>query len=251
MDKEKLYQYLLLLGDNPMILGQRLGEYCGHGPELETDMALTNISLDLFGQVRNYFQYAASLLGKEKTEDEVAMMRLEHEYRNVMLVEQPNTDFAFIICRQFLFDTYHRLLLKELVNSNDEMIASVANKSIKEVEYHVDFSSSWMRRLGGGTEISKEKVQYALNELWQFAMELLGETEIEKEAKEVGIGADLIKLKPLYFTEVTEVIEASGLSLPENVVQQSGGKNGHHTEYLGYILADFQFMQRAYPNMKW
>jgi len=251
MNKDKLYQYLLFLGDNPMILGQQVGTYCGHGPELETDMALTNVSLDLFGQVRNYFQYAASLLDGDKTEDDVAMLRLEHEYRNAMLVEQPNTDFAFIICRQFLFDVYHRLLLKGLVNSQDETIAAIANKSVKEVEYHCDLSSTWMQRLGDGTEESHQRIQHALNELWRYSMELFEETEIEKEAKDAGIGVDLEKIKALYLKEVEEVLLKSTLQIPEDEVQQFGGKNGRHSEYMGYILADFQYMQRAYPNMKW
>ncbi len=251
MDNQKLYQYLLILGDSPMILGQRLGEYCGHGPELETDIALTNVSLDLFGQVRNYFQYAAKLLGGDKTEDDVAMLRYENEYRNALLVEQPNTDFAYIICRQFLFDVYHQLLLNKLVDSADEQIAAIAKKSIKEVEYHVDISSTWMIRLGDGTDHSKERIQNALNETWRYAMELFHETDIELEAKEAGIGADLASLKEPYLEQVNAVIAEAGLVIPAEEVQQFGGKTGRHSEFLGYILSDFQFMQRAYPNMKW
>jgi ring-1,2-phenylacetyl-CoA epoxidase subunit PaaC len=251
MNKENLYQYLLLLGDNSMILGQRLGELCGHGPELETDIALTNISLDLFGQVRNYFQYAAEVQGKGKTEDDVAMLRYENQYRNALLVEQPNTDFAFVIARQFLFDVYHQLLLNELMNSSDETIVAIAKKSIKEVDYHVDFSSSWITRLGDGTEVSHEKMQHAFNEMWRFAMELFQETEIEKEAKENGIGADLEKIKGSYLSKVNTILAESSLSMPEEAVQQYGGKTGRHTEYMGYILSEFQYMQRAYPQMKW
>lgn len=251
MDNNKIYNYLLLLGDSPMILGQRLGEYCGHGPELETDIALTNISLDLFGQVRNYFQYAAKLVGGGKTEDDIAMLRYEHEYKNALLVEQPNTDFAYIICRQFLFDVYHQLLLNQLINSNDENIKAIAKKSIKEVDYHVDLSSTWMIRLGDGTEHSHERIQNALNELWRYSMELFHETPLEKEAKDAGIGADLSGMKAPYLAKVQEVLDEATLKVPEDEVQQFGGKEGRHSEFLGYILADFQFMQRAYPNMNW
>jgi ring-1,2-phenylacetyl-CoA epoxidase subunit PaaC len=251
MNKEKLYQYLLLLGDNSMILGQRLGELCGHGPELETDIALTNISLDLFGQVRNYFQYAAEVQGEGKTEDDVAMMRYENQYRNTLLVEQPNTDFAFVMARQFLFDVYHQQLLNELMDSNDETIVAIAKKSIKEVDYHVDFSSTWLQRLGDGTEVSHDKMQHAFNEMWRFSMELFHETDIEKEAKENGVGADLDKMKVTYISKVKSVLSESNLTIPEGEVQQFGGKTGRHTEYMGYILSEFQYMQRAYPQMKW
>lgn len=251
MNKENLYQYLLLLGDNSMILGQRLGELCGHGPELETDIALTNISLDLFGQVRNYFQYAAEVQGEGKTEDDVAMLRYEIQYKNALLVEQPNTDFAFVIARQFLFDVYHQLLLNELMNSTDETIVAIAKKSIKEVDYHVDFSSSWLTRLGDGTEVSHDKMQHAFNEMWRFSMELFQETEIEKLAKEERVGADLDKMKVSYLSKIKAILAEANLTIPEEAVQQFGGKTGRHTEYMGYILSEFQYMQRAYPQMKW
>ena len=251
MNKEQLYQYLLLLGDNSMILGQRLGELCGHGPELETDIALTNISLDLFGQVRNYFQYAAEIQGEEKTEDDVAMLRYEHQYRNTLLVEQPNTDFAYVVARQFLFDLYHQLLLNELANSTDERINAIAKKSIKEVDYHVDFSSAWLTRLGDGTEVSHEKMQLAFNDTWRFAMELFQETDIERIAKESGVGADLNKMKTAYLSKVKATLAEANLSINLDEVQQFGGKQGRHTEYMGFILAEFQYMQRAYPQMKW
>ena len=251
MIQQKLYDYLLLLGDNSMILGQRLGELCGHGPELETDIALTNISLDLFGQVRNYFQYAAEIAGDGRTEDDIAMLRYENEYTNVLLVEQPNENFAHVICRQFLYDVYHQLLLNELRKSNDETIRAIAEKSIKEIDYHVDFTTTWVKRLGDGTDISHEKMQTAINELWRFSMELFKETEIEKWAKENGIGADLENLKPRYLAKVKEIFSESTLTIEPETVFQYGAKEGRHSEYMGYILSDFQYMQRAYPNMKW
>lgn len=250
-EKDTLYQYLLLLGDNSMILGQRLAELCGHGPELETDIALTNISLDLFGQVRNYFQYAAELVGNNKTEDDIAMLRYENEYRNTLLVEQPNTDFAYIIARQFYYDSYHQLLLNDLLKSSDSQIAAIAMKSIKEVNYHVGFSSAWLKRLGDGTEESHERMQNALDYLWPYAMELFIETEVEKQMKELRIGADLPKMKENYLGRISERIDEACLKFPQGEVFHKGGKNGVHSEHMGYLLADFQFMQRAYPDMKW
>jgi len=251
MVQEKLYDYLLHLGDNSMILGQRLGELCGHGPELETDIALTNISLDLFGQVRNYFQAAAQLKGGDATEDSVAMLRYEHEYKNVYLVEQPNENFAHVIVRQFFFDVYHQLLLNDLMKSKNETLVAIATKSIKEVDYHVDFSSTWVKRLGDGSEESHAKMQEAVDTLWRYSMELFKPTETEIWGTESGVGADLDKMKPIYLERVTAVIEEASLTLPEETIFQFGAKTGTHSENMGFILAEFQYMQRAYPNMKW
>ena len=246
-----LYNYLLMLGDNAMILGHRLSELCGHGPSLETDIALTNISLDLFGQVRNYFQYAAEIKGEEFDEDKVAFLRLEHEYKNTLLVEQKNTDFAFVVARQYFFDAYHILLLKELCNSKDEQIAAIANKSIKEVKYHYRFSAEWVKRLGDGTDISHEKMQEAVNYLYPYLNELTEESAIEKEMKENGIGADLNKIRTAYFENINALLKEATLKTPENIFSHSGGKNGVHSEHMGYILSNLQYMQRAYPNMTW
>ena len=251
MEQKALYDYLLLIGDNSAILGQRLGELCGHGPELETDIALTNVSLDLFGQVRNYFQYAAKVAGEDATEDSIAMLRLEHEYKNSLLVEQPNRDFAYVICRQFLFDTYHQLLLNELVNSKNDQIAAIAKKSIKEVDYHYDISSTWMQRLGDGTEESNKRLQDALDFLWRYSMELFKPTDTEIIMAEMGVGPDLETLRPVYLERVKDIFLKSNVVAKEDTIFQYGGKTGTHTEYLGYILAEFQYMQRAYPNMQW
>ncbi|MEM6696828.1 MAG: 1,2-phenylacetyl-CoA epoxidase subunit PaaC [Bacteroidota bacterium] len=249
--KDKIYQYLLLLGDNSMILGHRLSELCGHGPTLETDIALTNISLDLFGQVRNYFQYAAELKGNGKTEDDIAFLRYSHEYRNALLVEQPNIDFAHIIVRQFFFDAYHLPFLEQLAKSNDERIVAIALKSIKEVRYHLQFSSSWMKRLGDGTAESHEKMQVAVDKLWAFTNELFQESEIEAEMKSFGIGTDLEEVRTVFEATVYKVAEEATLQIPNTKWFQKGGKKGVHTEHFGYILADLQYMQRAYPNMSW
>ena len=249
--KEKLYQYLLMLGDNSMILGHRLSELCGHGPSLETDIALTNHSLDLFGQVRSYFQYAAEIKGGDATEDSVAFLRFDKDYRNVILVEQPNKDFAYVIGRQFLFDAFHLPLLEQLQNSNDETIAAIAAKSIKESRYHLRFSSSWLKRLGDGTEESHQKMQAAIDHLFPFVHEFFAETEVEKEMKEMGIGADLKIVKEAFDKTIEEVFGEAKLAIPQTPPRQTNGKKGIHSEYMGHMLSELQFMQRAYPNMTW
>ena len=251
MMKEKIYSYLLLLGDNSLILGHRLSELCGHGPTLETDIALTNISLDLFGQVRNYFQYASALKEGEATEDSLAFLRLPHEYKNCLLVEQPNINFAHIITRQFLFDAFHLPLLGHLSHSNDEQLAAIAQKSLKEVKYHIRFSASWMKRLGDGTELSHQKMQDALDILWPYTGELFEETPVEAEMREFGIGVPIGKIEEVFLKEVQEVVLQANLSLPDSPKVRGGGKMGLHSEHLGYILSDMQYMQRAYPQMTW
>lgn len=249
--QDKLYQYLLLLGDNSMIIGHRLSELCGHGPGLETDIALTNISLDFFGQVRNYFQYAAEIKGGETTEDDIAFLRHIHEYRNCLLCEQPNTDFAHVIMRQFLFDSYHLPLLELLQESKDAHIAAVAVKSLKETKYHLRFSSQWVKRLGDGTEISHEKTQTALDYLWPYVTELTDPIELEVEMQQEGIGADLAAVQIRQHARLSSVFAEVGLTIPQTEFYQKGGKRGVHSEKMGYILTELQFMQRAYPNMEW
>lgn len=248
---KSLFQYVLLLADNPLILGHRLSQLCGHGPTLETDIALTNISLDLFGQVRNYLQYAAKVQDEGKTEDDLAFLRLEHEYRNVLLVEQPNHDFAWVVARQYLFDVYHQYLLQQLCSSKDAQLAAIAQKSCKEVQYHHQFSSEWMRRLGDGTEESHQKMQMAIQQLWSYVDELFYETTEERAMKESGIGADLDLIKPQYFHEVSSLFQEAGLTKPEGPWHRTIGKEGVHSEHLGFILTELQYMQRAYPNMQW
>ncbi len=251
MKNQNLYNYILTIADNSLILGQRLGELCGHGPNLETDIALTNISLDLFGQVRNYYQYAAQLIGENKTEDDIAFLRSEREYRNVLLVEQPNTDFAFVIARQYFFDVFHLQLMEKLQFSKDETLSAIAKKAIKEVGYHVRFSGDWLKRLGDGTKESHERMQNAVNGLWPFTKELFQMTEADLAAVESGIGVDFSQLKNAYYLRVNETLQLATLKIPETQYFQKGGKTGIHTEHMGYILADLQYMQRTYPNMTW
>jgi len=246
-----LYKYILGIADNSLILGQRLGELTGHGPSLETDIACTNISLDLFGQVRSYYQYAAKIAGDKRTEDDIAMLRKEREYVNVLLVEQPNRDFAYTMARQFLFDVYHLLFLQELEKSKDLTLSAIATKSIKEVSYHERFSGDWVKRLGDGTEESKAKMQDAIDSLWTYTDELFHETEADKVMVAEGIGIDVTKLKEAYYKKVNEILEEATLKIPESKWFQKGGKQGIHTEHLGYLLAELQYMQRAYPNMEW
>ncbi len=249
--KEILFQYLLHLADNSLILSQRLGEWCGHGPVLEQDMALTNISLDLLGQSSNFFGYAAEIQGEGKSEDDLAFLRDALQFRNVLLVEQPNQDWAFTIARQFFFDVFQFYNYKMLKNSNDTRLAAMAEKSLKEVTYHLRFSSDWMLRLGDGTEISHEKIQTAVDELWMFSGELTTPSEVEKLAAAVGFGVDLEKIKPLWKSKVEEILTQATLKIPPPTWMQSGGKTGQHTEHLGFILAEMQYLQRSYPGLQW
>ena len=246
-----LVQYIYGIADNALILGQRLGELCGHGPSLETDIAMTNISLDLFGQVRSYYQYAAKLIGNDATEDSIAFLRKEREYKNVLLVEQPNQDFAYSISRQFLFDIYHLLLLEELQNSSDATLSAIAKKSIKEVSYHTRFSSDWIRRLGDGTEESHNRIQEAITHLWAFTDELFHQTDADKAMVAEGIGVDVTQLKKAFYKKVSTVLDESTLQTPQLQYFQKGGKQGIHSEHMGYILTELQYLQRAYPNMTW
>ena len=249
--KENLYNYILGIADNNLILGQRLGELCGHGPSLETDIALTNITLDLLGQTRSYYQYAASLLDDQKTEDDIAFLRSEQEYRNVLLVEQPNTNFAYVITRQYFFDAYNFLFLEKLELSTDETLSAIAAKAIKEVSYHIRFSGDWVKRLGDGTKESHEKMQEALDDLWPYTEELFQMTKYDKSTLKQGVGIDLHELKDIYFKNIETLLKEATLKIPEHKWFQKGGKKGIHSEHMGYILADLQYMQRSYPNMTW
>ncbi|WP_338410186.1 1,2-phenylacetyl-CoA epoxidase subunit PaaC [uncultured Flavobacterium sp.] len=249
--RENLVQYIYGIADNALILGQRLGELCGHGPSLETDIAITNTSLDLLGQVRSYYQYASKLQGDGVTEDTIAFLRKERDYKNVLLVEQPNHDFAYSITRQFFFDIFHLLLLSELQNSKDETLSAIAKKSIKEVSYHTRFSSDWIKRLGDGSEESHNRIQTAINDLWEFTDELFHKTDADNAMISEGIGVDVSLLKESFYKKVKEILTDATLQTPDVKYFQKGGKQGIHSEHMGYILAEMQFMQRSYPNMNW
>jgi len=245
-----LLKYTLHLADNVLILGQRLGEWCGHGPVLEQDIAMTNISLDLIGQARMYYQYAAVLEGAGNSEDHFPYHRDGWDFLNVLLVEQPNGDWGQTIVRQFLFDSWHYFFLEALSHSKDEQLASIAEKSIKEVAYHLRYSSEWMIRLGDGTSESHEKMQNGLNTLWRFSEEFFEAAPYEVELFEKqSVHPDQIQQKVQ--DKRKEIIERATLQIPSTEVQQFGGKTGLHTEHLGYILTELQFVQKSYPGLEW
>lgn len=248
---EAKIKYLLHLADNPLILGQRLAEWCGHGPVLEQDIALTNSSLDLIGQARMLFQYIASLPGQNTNEDKLAMTRYENEYLNLLLTEQPNKNFGHTIARQFLYDAFNLIQYEALAEHQDEKLKNIAVKTLKEIKYHYRFSSEWVIRLGDGTEKSHQIMQEAFDELWRYTGELFTMASYENELKDEGYSIDLALLEPDWKNRVSSVATKAGLKLPVDEVMLLGGKEGKHTEQMGYILTELQYMQRAYPEMNW
>ena len=246
-----LSEYAISLGDHSLILGQRLAEWCGHGPALEVDIAMTNIALDLMGQTRSYYQYAAQVEGKGRTEDDIAFLRDGNAFKNVLLVEQPNGDFAQTIVRQFFFDAWHDLFLEQLKLSKDDQLSAIAEKSIKEVNYHLRFSSEWVIRLGDGTEESQRRMQEAVNTLWMFTGELCSPSALETDMAQQGFGVDLEIIRPYYQEKLRTVLTEATLQIPASTWDYKGGKDGRHTEHHGHILAEMQWMQRAYPGMDW
>ena len=249
--KTALFNYTLRLGDTNLILGQRLSEWTGHGPFLEEDLALTNIALDITGAAKSFLEYAASLENKGRTEDDLAYFRNDRQFFNVQLTELPNGDYARTIVRQVFMDCFDFYFYQELSKSKDETLAGIAQKSIKEVTYHLRHSSSWVERFGDGTNESHIKAQTALNELWQFTDELFEMNEVDEVLIKEGIAVDLSIVKTKWDHYITELLNKSTLSKPENVFMQTGSRKGVHTEHLGYILAEMQALPRMYPNAKW
>jgi ring-1,2-phenylacetyl-CoA epoxidase subunit PaaC len=258
---------LLHLADNALILAQRNAEWCGHGPVLEQDIAITNISLDLLGQARNFYQYAALLIneskksqgalppspagegaGGEVTEDSLAYLRTEREFKNCLLVEQSNGDWGQTILRQFFFSAYQFILYEKLQADKDDQIAAIAAKALKEVTYHLRWSSEWVIRLGDGTEESHQRMLKAIDELWPYTGEMFMPAPYE-----IPFGLDYPSLKKAWDEKVKSVFDEAALISPPGgtVFMQTGGKNGVHTEHLGFILAELQYMQRTYPNATW
>lgn len=250
-EKQAIREYALRLGDDSLILGHRISEWCAHGPILEEDIALTNIALDLIGQATSFLEYASDLDEDNKSADDLAFLRYERDYRNVLLVEQPNGDFGQTIVRSFLFDVYHKLFFEQLTKSADTQIAAIAEKSLKEVIYHLRHSSEWMIRLGDGTEESHNRVQDSLNKLWAYRTELFYMDDVDAQLIEKGIAVDLSLLQADYDKQVLAVLNEATLSIPENTWKKEGGRKGLHTEHLGFLLAEMQYMQRAYPGMEW
>ncbi len=250
-NKNILADYVLHLADNALILGQRNSEWCGHGPVLEQDIAITNISLDLIGQSRSLYQYCAALKGNGATEDSLAYLRDARDFKNCLLVELPNGDWAQTITRQFFFSTYQLLLYTHLQQSTDATIAAIAEKSLKEVTYHLRWSSEWVIRLGDGTEESQARMQKAIAELWPFTGELFIPASYETATAEKGISTGIKTLKENWLQKVNEIFAEATLATPATGWSQTGGKDGVHTEHLGFVLTELQFMQRAYPGMEW
>jgi ring-1,2-phenylacetyl-CoA epoxidase subunit PaaC len=239
-----LIDYTLHLADTTLILSQRNTEWCGHGPILEQDIAITNISLDLLGQSRNFYQYAATLIGGDATEDSLAYLRKEREFKNLLLTEQPNGDWGQTILRQYLYSQFQYLLFEKLHQCADEQLAAIAAKSIKETSYHVRWSGEWVVRLGDGTEESKARMQKAIDELWRYTGEMFIPAAYETIV-------DISLLKNEWLRKVTTIFTDATLPVPEKVFMQNGGKEGTHTEHLGYILTELQYLQRTYPGANW
>lgn len=249
--REHLIEYVLRLGDDSLILGHRLSEWCGHGPVLEEDIALTNLSLDLIGQATSLLEYVGKIEGKGRTADDLAFLRFDKDYKNLLLVEQPNGDFGMTILRQFFFDAYRVPLFEQLCLSSDKHLAAIAEKSLKETRYHLKHSSEWVIRLGDGTQESKDRIQESLNTLWRYTNELFFSNESDAKLRDHAVIGSVEELKQSWHRCVNAVLEEATLKIPENNWQFEGGRVGKHSEHLGYILAELQFMQRAYPNMEW
>jgi ring-1,2-phenylacetyl-CoA epoxidase subunit PaaC len=251
MSSHELFVYLLHLGDTTLILAQRLSEWCGKGPAFEEDMALANTTLDLLGQARLWLTYAGEVEGKGRDEDALAFLRDAHNFRNLLLVEQPNGDYAITIVRQFYFDAWHALLLPQLTTSSDARIAEIAEKAVKEVIYHVRRSGDLVVRMGDGTEESHRRMQTAVNDLWSFTGEMFAADAVDERLAAQNIVPNPTTLREPWLQHVTQVFRAATLTLPSDAWMQQGGKQGRHTEHLGYLLAEMQFLQRTYPGAKW
>lgn len=252
MNKEEaLIAYLLRLGDNALVLGQRLTEIVASGPELEEELANANIALDYLGQARMFYTYAGELEGKGRGEDDFAFLRDEHEYQNFLIVEQPNGHFGDTIVRQVFFDVFYRLQLEALMRCNDERLAEIAAKSVKEIRYHLRHGKQWMIRLGDGTEESHQRTAKSVRELWRYTGELFSGDELDDAMQEDWNGPDLEVLKDQWQKEVVWVLEEATIPLPDEQWMADGGKQGRHTEHFGYLISEMQFMQRAYPGASW
>jgi ring-1,2-phenylacetyl-CoA epoxidase subunit PaaC len=244
-------EMLLRLGDNALVLSQRLSEWCGKGPVLEEDLATTNTSLDLIGQARMWFTYAGELEGRGRDEDAFAYRRDAHEFRNALLVEQPNGHYGDTIARQFYFDAFHLLQLRALCNSADERVADISAKSAKEVAYHLERSTDWVIRLGDGTAESHARMQRAVDDLWMYTGELFTPDAIDVEMAASDLAPDLAALREPWLATVRKVFDEATLTVPGDAWMQTGGTQGVHTEKLGYLLAEMQYLQRAYPDARW
>ena len=249
-------QYVLRLGDTALILGQRLSEWCGHAPVLEEDIALANIALDLIGQARALLTRAGQLEGQGHDEDQLAFLRDERDYRNATIVELPNGasrpgDFAFTVLRNAMMATWFRLLWERLRESTDPELAAIAGKAVKEARYHQQHSSDWVMRLGDGTEESARRLRVAVDELWRYGAELFDSDAVDAAAAANGLGPRWADLREPWLAEMRELFDEARLAMPADTTFRSTGKSGVHSEHMGYILADLQYLQRAYPGGAW
>jgi ring-1,2-phenylacetyl-CoA epoxidase subunit PaaC len=244
-------QYLLRIGDTALVLGQRISEWTGHAPVLEEDIALANMALDLIGQCRAVFSHAAQLEGRGHDEDQLAFLRDERDYRNVTLVELPRGDFAVTIVRNTMMATFFKLLWERLAASSDSEVAAIAGKAIKEARYHQQHAADWLLRLAGGTEESQRRVQKALAELWPYTTELFTSDAIDEQAAATGLGPRWGELQEAWAAEMAAILGEAGLAAPAAVPFVSTGKTGVHSEHMGYILTEMQYLQRAYPGGVW
>jgi ring-1,2-phenylacetyl-CoA epoxidase subunit PaaC len=250
--KKNLVNYIIRLGDDRLILGHRLSEWCGHAAILEEDIALGNIALDLIGQASAFYNLAASIEGNGRSEDDLAFFRNETEFQNLLIVEQQNIDFAYTIVRQYLYDVFESIQLDKLKNSSNEMLAGIASKAIKENKYHVRHSQHWMLRLGDGTEGSNTRVQNAINDLWHFTNELFKIDDIEKELVNQNIITNISVFKEDWLAEIESTLNKANIKIPK--IDQhfpKGGRQGFHTEHLGHLLSEMQIVARSHPGVKW
>jgi ring-1,2-phenylacetyl-CoA epoxidase subunit PaaC len=246
-----LFEYLLRLGDDSLILGQRLSEWCGHAPSVEVDLSLANMALDLIGQATHFLGRAGEVEGKGRDGDALAFRRDVLDFRNCWLVEQPNGDFGRTMARQLLFSTWQKLLFRALLGSREDLIAGVAEKALKEVTYHQELASEWVIRLGDGTEESRRRVEDGLAWNWRFVPELFEMDSLAAFMAERGIGADLAALRPDYDAQIAAILAEATLAPPPDQRPILGGRRGHHSEHLGHLLAVMQFLPRTYPDATW
>ena len=246
-----LFTYALRLGDDALVLSQRLSEWASRAPEIEEDIALTNIALDLLGQARALLDYAAVVEGGTRDEDDLAYVRTEREFRNVHLVEQENGDFAHTIARQLFFSTYQLFLYEELISSTDELLAGVAAKAVKEAAYHHDHAALWTVRLGDGTDDSHRRMQAAVDRLWPYTAELFDADDVEKSLAAQGIAVDPSTLRPRWERAISDSFTTATLVIPPTVWTSHGGRRGVHTECFGYLLAEMQYLHRLHPGASW
>jgi ring-1,2-phenylacetyl-CoA epoxidase subunit PaaC len=251
MNDTPLFIYTLRLADDALVLGHRLSEWCGHAPVLEEDLALANMALDLIGQARSLYAYAGELEGRGRDEDALAYRRDAGEYRNILLVEQPNGDFAVTILRQLLYAAFAHPYFETLTSSTDATLAAIAAKSAKELAYHVRHAGEWTIRLGDGTEESHRRAQEALDELWPYTGEMFEIDELERLLIEAGMAVDRTGVRRRWERTLGPMLAEANLELPPNEWMQTGGREGRHSEHLGHILAELQFLQRAYPDARW